>query len=214
MPWIILFLPAGTSLAQTAHDPKQWEAQIREFEAQDHKSPPPPNSILFLGSSSILKWDLKKYFPNLPTVNRGFGGSHIEDSLYYFDRLVLPCRPQAIVFYAGDNDIQAGKTPERVIADFKVLLAQVHEKLPGVHLLFISIKPSLARWNRVQKMRVVNEWVKEKAEDDPILEYVDIDAPMLGPDSRPRADLFMEDGFHLNEKGYALWTSVLRKFLH
>ena len=38
---------------------------------------------------------------------------------------------------------------------------------------------------------------------------MDIDAPMIGPHGKPRAGLFREDGLHLNEKGYALWTRLL-----
>ena len=39
----------------------RWEAAIRAFEAQDAKQAPAKNGILFVGSSSIRKWDLKKW---------------------------------------------------------------------------------------------------------------------------------------------------------
>ena len=69
---------------------------------------------MFLGSSSIRFWDLERWFPasrfpGLRATNRGFGGSQIADSLHYLDRIVWPHRPSTIVFYAGDNDIAAGK---------------------------------------------------------------------------------------------------------
>ena len=32
---------------------------------------------------------------------------------------------------------------------------------------------------------------------------------VLGEDGEPKADLFREDMLHLNDKGYALWNSLL-----
>jgi lysophospholipase L1-like esterase len=33
---------------------------------------------------------------------------------------------------------------------------------------------------------------------------------MLGDDSKPKPNLFVRDGLHLNAKGYALWTSLVK----
>ena len=38
---------------------------------------------------------------------------------------------------------------------------------------------------------------------------IDIWEPMLGEDGKPRRELFVGDGLHLNAKGYALWTKVV-----
>ena len=76
-----------------AKGPQRWESAIAEFEAEDRANPPAEDGIIFLGSSSIRMWDVKKWFPGLPVVNRGFGGSQIADSLFYAERIVVP--PQA-----------------------------------------------------------------------------------------------------------------------
>ncbi len=49
----------------------RWEAAIQQFEERDKTSPPPKGGIVFIGSSSIRRWDLGQYFPGLPVVNRG-----------------------------------------------------------------------------------------------------------------------------------------------
>jgi lysophospholipase L1-like esterase len=36
---------------------------------------------------------------------------------------------------------------------------------------------------------------------------------MLGDDGTPRKDLFIDDGLHLNGKGYELWTQVVGEAL-
>jgi len=199
-----------------AGEPKKsdpWEGAIQNFEKMDARNPPPKGAVLFLGSSSIVGWNLKKCFPDLAAINRGFGGSQIADSMRHVDRIVVPCEPKTIVFYAGDNDIASGKTPERVLADFKSLVARVHAALPKTRILFVSIKPSIARWKLVDRMRKANELIQEFTQTDERLGYVDVAKAMIGEDGKPLPDLFGGDGLHLSPKGYELWTSILKPFL-
>src|SRR5579864_5717082 len=81
-----------------------WEPDIREFEMQDRLKPPPENPILFVGASMIVRWNLKKFFPDVPAINRGFGGSEMIDVLNYADRIVIRYNPHIVVLYEGDND--------------------------------------------------------------------------------------------------------------
>ena len=97
----------------------KWEKDIAAFEAADAKSPRPKNAVLFVGSSSIRLWDLKESFPDLRAINRGFGGSEIADSVRYAKRIVIPHSPRIVVFYAGDNDIAGGKSPEQRFRGFQ-----------------------------------------------------------------------------------------------
>lgn len=205
--WIGWF--ATVRAEEKKHDPVIWREAIEAFEKQDRDSPPEPNGILFLGSSSIRIWDVKKSFPDVKALNRGFGGSHIEDSVYYFDSLVLPYRPRTIVFYAGDNDIASGKSVERVIEDFIQFRSLVQQHFPETRLIYIGIKPSIARWKWMNDMQKVNRSIQAMAEKDERLDFVDIYKPMLDEKGEPNAELFQKDGLHLNDKGYELWTKLI-----
>lgn len=213
IPLLVPFL-VGSLLASAqaglAAGADRWESAIRAFEEEDRTSPPPRGGILFLGSSSIRMWDIDRDFPDLPTVHRGFGGSQIVDSIRHTARIVLPHAPRAIVLYAGDNDIAAGKTPERVAADFREFVAGVREALPRTRIVFVAIKPSIRRWGLVERMRRANHLIEEWCRGDGRLRYVDIDTPMIGADGTPRPELFAGDGLHLSRKGYELWTSLVR----
>jgi len=191
----------------------QWEGAIRAFERLDKQSPPPQDSILFVGSSSIRFWDTDQHFPDLAVINRGFGGSQIADSIQFAERIILPYQPKVIVLYAGDNDIAGGNSPARVAEDFKTFVMKIRKTLPKTRIVFISIKPSIARWKLVDKMREANALIKGQIEKDALLEYVDADRPMLGADGMPQSELFIADGLHLNEKGYRLWASLVKPHL-
>jgi lysophospholipase L1-like esterase len=201
------------SRAEDKADFSRWEKDIAAFERRDKEKPPPKDGILFVGSSSIRLWDLSKSFPGLNAINRGFGGSHLADVVHFAPRIVLNYEPRLIVLYAGDNDLAAGKTPERVHDDFKAFVQRVREKLPKTKIVFISIKPSIRRWPLIDKIRKANALVEAECKKSERVLYFDAAAPMLGDDGKPRPELFAKDGLHLNAKGYALWAERLKPHL-
>lgn len=214
---LILILASGTAAAQTPAappDPNRFEPEIKKFEEADRAAPPRTDLVLFVGSSSIRRWDtLAKDFPNVPVLNRGFGGSEAADVVRYADRIILPPRPARIVFYAGDNDLARGKTPAQIAGDVTRLWQAVGAKLPEARMAIISVKPSLARWNLVEKTRETNALLRKLADSDPRLAYVDVFTPMVGPDGKPVPGHFVEDGLHLTPAGYRIWTAALTPFL-
>jgi lysophospholipase L1-like esterase len=192
---------------------KRWGEAIRAFEEADRESPPAEDGVLFVGSSSIRLWKLDEHFPDLSFINRGFGGSQVSDTLHFADRIVLPYRPRVVVLYAGDNDIAAGEPPEQVVKDFSQLVATIHGELPRARIVFIAIKPSIARWELYEKMKAANDRIESLCEEDERLAFVDVAAPMLGQDGQPRKELFIDDGLHLSEAGYRLWSKLVRPHL-
>ncbi|QDU90043.1 GDSL-like Lipase/Acylhydrolase [Pirellulimonas nuda] len=207
-----LALPTRAEQAKP-YDPSRWEDAISAIEARDQKSPPPQRGIVFVGSSSVRLWPVATSFPDRRVVNHGFGGSQICDSNHFFDRLVAPLKPHTVVFYAGDNDIAAGKSPAQVHSDFQAFVAKLHEALPETRLVYVAIKPSLARWKLADTIREANGLIREDAEGDELVSYLDVWPPMLGADGTPRKELFREDGLHLNDEGYRVWTKLLRQSL-
>jgi lysophospholipase L1-like esterase len=198
---------------QDAKPPNRWESAIQQFEARDREQAPPSNGILFTGSSSIRMWDLDRWFPDLPVLNRGFGGSAYSDLVLFADRIVFPYKPRMIVLYSGDNDIAGGKTAAEVFETVQTLLGRVRKQLPETRIAIIAIKPSIARWKLYDEIKQANTLIKAACEADDQLVYVDIETPMLGEDGLPQKDLFLDDGLHLNDAGYALWTELLKPHL-
>ncbi len=191
-----------------------WEAAVAAIERHDEKHPPPHNGIVFVGSSSIRFWKLEKYFPNQDVINRGFGGSYISDSVYFAERLVLKHKPRTIVLYAGDNDLAAGKSPETVFGDLKQFDQKIHTALPAARILVISVKPCRLRAKLIDKVRQTNELIEAHCKKDERLVYVDVFHPMLEKDGKPRKELFIFDGLHLNTAGYKLWASLVSPHLN
>jgi lysophospholipase L1-like esterase len=201
----------GTFVWEAVGD--KWENDISAFEASDRESPPPTGAVLFVGSSSIRLWKLPQWLPDLTAINRGFGGSQIADVNRHLKRIVLPYKPSQIVFYAGDNDINAKKTPARVTDDFNAFVTAVRRDLPETRIIFVAIKPSLKRWDQFATQQQANDAIREICEASPQLTYLDVVTPMLGDNGEPKPELFADDGLHLNDAGYRLWTDLLKKHL-
>ncbi|MEC5127972.1 GDSL-type esterase/lipase family protein [Verrucomicrobiales bacterium BCK34] len=214
LPILVAALIASPAHAEEAKKgPEKWESDIAAFEARDGKTHPEADSLLFVGSSSIRMWDLKTSWPDTATINNGFGGSTLADSIYYFDRLFKPYDPSAIILYAGDNDISNGLTPAEVTADFEKLAALIKAQFPETPVLFIAIKPSRSRAKLWPEMKETNDAIAALCQKDPNLHYVDIARPMLKEASPPPKTWFKADGLHLSEMGYKRWTAMVNRSL-
>jgi lysophospholipase L1-like esterase len=209
---LLLTLLAGPVLfaGENVPEPNRFASEIRTFEQWDSKNSYPSDAVLFVGSSSIRMWETHKSFPDLPLINRGFGGSHISDVIFYFNKVVLPYKPRLIIFYAGDNDIASDKSPKQVLNDFQKFVSMVEENLPQTPVIFISIKPSESRWNFWPASRQANEMIRLFCEKNNRLTFVDAGSVLLNADGKVNNEFFLSDKLHMNEKGYRKWTQILR----
>lgn len=207
----VVALTAAVACAQNVHP---FEDEIVAFEKQDAQRFPAKGGVVFVGSSSIRLWKtVADDFPRVRTLNRGFGGSQASDSVYYADRIVTPYAPSTVVFFAGTNDLAAGKSPETVFADFKAFVGKVHAKLPNTRILFVSITPAPSRQALWPKMRRANALIKRFAGPAKNVRFVDVYDQMLTKAKGPRPELFVEDQLHMKPAGYAIWVHTLRPLL-
>ena len=192
----------------------RWESVIQRFEAADEMNPPPKNAILFAGSSSIVFWrSLAQDMAPLTVLNRGFGGSQMFELNMFRDRIVTPYEPRAVLVYEGDNDVAAGKQPAEILAEYRDFVEHLSEHLPDTDIYFIAVKPSVRRAHLWATMAEVNNALIALAGEHDHVRFLDTSTPMLNEDGTVMADLLIEDGLHMNEKGYAIWTDVVRPVL-
>ena len=209
--------PVRTAQAAPVVDPvssPHWVNDMARFAQEDAASPPPTHPIVFTGSSSVRMWDtLDADFPGLGVLNRGFGGSQVRDAVWYADQVAVRYRPRQIVIYAGDNDINAGRTPEQVLSDVQAFVGLVRRELPDVRIGYLAIKPSPSRITELPRQQQANRMVQSWAATQQGIDFIDVATPMLDADGQPRKALFLEDMLHLNADGYALWRGIIAPYL-
>lgn len=205
------FRPPSTAKLPKENPLAKFESSILKFEQEDLEQGITKDAVLFIGSSSIVFWkDLNTDMEGMPVLNRGFGGSTIPEVNYYTERIVFPYEPSMIVFYCGENDINAGTSPEKVATDFKNWHQRVNVRFPDIPIVFISMKPSLSRWAMKEQFQEGNALIKKYSDAQENVSYIDVDPVMLNEAGEPDPDIFISDGLHMNRTGYERWTALMR----
>jgi lysophospholipase L1-like esterase len=192
---------------------KRWEDTMASFQRWDSKTTFPENAILFIGSSSINGWATRECFADLPVINRGFGGSVYSDIIYWAEVLLKPYNPKIVVFYSGDNDPGIGKSPEKIVEDFKMVYAITRSMYPDAQVVVMATKISESRLRLKEAYIQANSLLKEFADDSSRLHYFDSASLLLDEEGKPDSNLYKSDKLHLNDKGYEIWSKHLKTLL-
>lgn len=193
-----------------------FDMEINYYKEIDTVVQLPEHPILFLGSSSIKNWyGFDSVFAEYPVLNRGFGGSKIYDVMHYADAVLLKYDPKQIVIYVGENDFAQSDSvsAEIVYGRFKELYVLIRNTFPEVPILYLSIKPSPAKHDRIHKIELYNQLVSDFIAGQVNIFFVDIYSAMLIAGDKPNQELFYEDMTHMNEKGYAVWDEIVKPLL-
>jgi len=186
------------------------EIKILEKRVLEHNNP--DHIIAFYGSSSIRLWDtLEKDLAPLNVINLGFGGSSFAWCIYYFSRVFRNVKPSEIVIYVGDNDLGKGLPPQKVLKKFSNLTNMVRLHFPKVKIHFITIKPSPERTYLINDTFETNRLIRKEIIKTDRASMINVFDSMLDERGVARPELYQEDQLHLNEKGYKIWTGVLRR---
>jgi lysophospholipase L1-like esterase len=205
----------GTPPPAVAAQPPFWN-EIAEFKRRDSIQRPPANAILFVGSSSFRKWtNVQDYFPGYTIINRGFGGSSLDDLIRYAKDIIYPYHPKQVIIYCGDNDLASGKkmTGKKVYKKFVRLYDMIRKRLGNIDIVFVSIKPSPSRENLMPEMEQANDLIRNFIAQRAHAAFVDVYHLMLTADGRPIDNLFVGDKLHMNEKGYKIWQQAILPYL-
>jgi lysophospholipase L1-like esterase len=167
--------------------------------------------VVFYGSSTFTGWaSLAQDFSQVQAVNLGFGGSTLAACAWFFEQVVPRQQPDALLVYAGDNDLGDGRTPEEVVLFFDQLLAVGRAELGDIPLCFVSIKPSPARQYLRDNIVYANACIAQRlAALGPPHYFLDLYPLMLDGQGQPNRALFGADGLHLSPTGYALWRQEI-----
>ena len=185
---------------------------LARWSMQDSLGGWPQSPVVFVGSSSIRRWEtLAQSYSDYSPLQRGVGGAQMGEVAKYAHELVGRHDPRAIVVYAGTNDIDAGVAPSVVVDRFRCFRHRIGQELGWDRpIVFVAIAPNPARWNQWPNANAVNEAIVALAKNDPALFYADVATPFLATGSPPDASLFVADQLHMSSKGYEKWNEAIR----
>lgn len=211
--FLLLLFWLATNLNGYAQVPNKFQSQIDAFKKQDSLQAPIKNPILFVGSSSFRKWtNINTDLSGYPILNRAFGGSSLPDLITFANETIIQYHPKQIYIYCGDNDLghSDSVTTTMVLERFKTLYANIRKGLgKKVPIVYVSIKPSIARWKLENKIIETNALIQSFLSKEKNTQFLDIHSAMLNENKEVLKDIFIADNLHMNQKGYAIWTKII-----
>jgi lysophospholipase L1-like esterase len=202
------------SLISFAQQTGRFESEIQKFEAEDSTTGYQEDFILFTGSSSIRLWkSLTSDMEGLSVLNRGFGGATLEEMNVYWNRIAGEHKPDLVVLYCGENDIAENATAGQVMDRFTKFMKLYTSSFPSTPLIYIAMKPSLARWNLWEEYQEADSQISAIISQSENATFIDLSPSMLKKNGTLKKNIFIQDGLHMNTKGYEGWTTMLRPII-
>lgn len=170
------------------------------------KSSTDQNTVVFIGSSSLQKWDLSKYFGAPHYINRGASSDQSADILARFPTDVVAAKPSVVVIWAGDNDIENNTPIETTKANISSMLKEAADAHIAVVLCTV---PPKTGWQAGENSWIVSldDWIRTQASAE--VHIADLYKTLVDPSSGELAAKYAVDTEHLNAAGYAAITPVV-----
>ncbi|MFT5483372.1 MAG: hypothetical protein ACI9GW_002029 [Halieaceae bacterium] len=214
--YFIFNISTELARANSEEGPLIWEADVRALEKGDLSNPPPENPVLFLGARQISLWtELSDYLEPLPIMRRGIGSANIEDLEYYYDRLVTPYNPSAVVILPSQSDFSirgAGKAWEYSI-HFKHLSEKLMEDLPQAKIYVISATKAPRLPDAWRNIDLANKELIAYAKTEPRVTYISVLREFQNAEGEPTPSTFRSDGILFSDWGYMRMTAAVLKHL-
>ncbi len=195
---------------------KRWSQDIETLEQRDIVQSDPDEAILFIGSSSIRRWDtIENDMRPYRVVQRGYGGAKYTDLAVFAKRLIHSHEYIALVVFVA-NDVQ-GKaedhSPEQVEECARYIAEVSRKHRPQAPIFFIEITPTRKRFSAWPLIREVNARLQQLSLSMPDTYFISTSDHFLDPSGNPRDELFVDDQLHLNGDGYKKWSKLIRREL-
>jgi lysophospholipase L1-like esterase len=106
------------------------------------------------------------------------------------------------------------KTPKEVAALFRNVLKTIRKSHPLTPVFWIAVTPAPSRWKVWPEIQKANELIRNICEQKKNAYFIKTDFAFLNENGKPMDELFRDDKLHLTEKGYAVWTQIIRTELN
>jgi lysophospholipase L1-like esterase len=154
---------------------------------------------------------LMKAHPEWDVRNCGVNGERSDEIAARFERDVIEARPSVVIIIAGVNDVYQGRPAAHVTGQLRSMYRRAAQR--GIRVLAGTIIPyNTATSEQVAKMREINAWIRQQAEQDPAVEFVDTRSATAAVGNPDR--LFdSPDDLHPSADGYRRMAEAIRTSL-
>lgn len=165
--------------------------------------------ILLTGDSLIEFFDWQSRFPQFDVINEGIAGETVRGLLYGLPSLEARVEvSDVIVLMIGTNNL--AMDDYAFLGDYQDIVEKFREWYPDARVVVTSLLPLYLPWLASDTVQRLNESLERIAKKSGV-DFLDVFSQFQAA-GRGERDLFLEDGVHLSDAGYAVWSRVLEKY--
>ncbi len=156
---------------------------------------------------SLSQWLPVQNLPNTQLwLNQGISGDTTAGVLQRLS-FFADTNPESIYLMAGINDLRRGASDRQVLSNLRQIMTTLRIQHPETQIFVQSLLPNSIGISNT-RIRNLNRQVAQIARQEGV-GYLDLYSQFADENGGMIAD-FTTDGLHLNDRGYAVWQTVLR----
>ena len=178
--------------------------------------------LVMIGDSITHTWDsqkdFKKIFRNIRVLNLGFAGDRTQNVLWRIQNgALVNVSPKLVTLMIGTNhlhNVRKNHQPDEtadILLGIQKVIKEIQARLPDSNIIVFSVFP---RKNPTEygRVKALNKELPKVADNRQIF-HEDINEVFLDQSGEISKNLYLQDGLHLTEKGYAAWGKALLPIL-
>lgn len=191
-----------------------WKNHVRNFK----KIKMAPNTAkIFIGDSITEGFDLKRHLDDSTLVNMGIGGDFTSGVLRRLD-VAADLKPAKVFVMIGINDILKDVDQARIENNYREIISYLKNNFTESKIYIQSVLPTVsmggsdeANAKYGQRIQQINQFLKDQCAD---VEFTFIDLyPEFEISAMKLNPEYTYDGLHLSDKGYTIWSELVRPML-
>lgn len=185
-----------------------YNERVEKFAAENEELIGKRVDVAFLGDSLTEYCDVKKYYPDYVTANRGIGG----DTTFGLEKRLKVCaydvNPKVIVLLIGANNLRT------MFDNYENIVKSLKENLPNTDLVILSLLPMGGEFGQKNNQTIIenNVGIRRIANLHECT-YIDAYDLLLNPETNEINAAYTTEGVHLSDEGYIVLTSAVKAVL-
>lgn len=207
--------------SMTSPHGRHYSLRCARFRADNARAASSARPFVLLGDSLVEAFDVRRFFPDEPFVNRGIVSDRLDRGdgtglLHRVSPELLVAEPRRVLVLAGVNDLADEPAAiDKHVATYERLLSRLALRYPVTPITVHSLLPTREAYahlndgivelnRRLQRLAAVRGAA-----------FVDLHALLRKPTARGWAlrRRHSRDGLHVNGSAYRIWAAVLAPHL-
>ena len=194
-----------------------YEQKCQEYAIESSSSE--KGGVVFIGDSITEYYPLEEHYKYAYTHNRGIKNDMTLGVLNRLQTSVFDLEPSTLVIMVGASDINFIRSINSIVKTYKEIVYSAFDNMPTGDIYVMSVTPQNKDYEKNSSVNVDNNMKRIRELNAKLEAFCDtcsatyINLFDLLVDENGYLDkAYSDDGFHLNDAGYQIWTQLMKEY--